>query len=89
MDTQTLQERIDQLHAELAHTNSVDPAVHNQLQTLIRDAQAILDRSEPAPTADLPLSSRFQESIAHLEADHPRLVWAISQIGDTLSRMGF
>ncbi len=89
MDTQQLRERLAQLRTELAHAPADDATARALLEGLMHDVQTVLDQP-----ADLPpqryasLAERLRAARLRFEISHPQLTWTMSQVNDTLTRMG-
>jgi glycyl-tRNA synthetase beta subunit len=89
MDKQQLHQMLEQLHAELSHTESVDAGDRELLKDLKADVQAILERADETSAEQYgSLSSRLSEIIKQYEISHPRLTWAMEEVLEILSRAG-
>jgi tRNA C32,U32 (ribose-2'-O)-methylase TrmJ len=87
MDTK-LAQSLEQLHAELEQTKSIDPATRELLQHLAVDLQSILqDRNAVPPHRYNALSQRLNELIQRLEGSHPNLVLILGQVIDHLAQV--
>jgi len=80
-----LNERLDQLRAELATSSSLSAAERERLERLIGDVREHVEQEQHEPQS---LADRLQEATAHLEETHPRLTLAIGAVADALSRLG-
>jgi hypothetical protein len=89
LDKQHLHERLQQLHTELHHLESVGESDRQILQQLQEDIQALLEhaRDHEAPQYER-LGERLQAGIKQLEASHPSVTMFMGQIVDMLARMG-
>jgi division protein CdvB (Snf7/Vps24/ESCRT-III family) len=85
---QELREALGHLHDELKSTESVDPDLRGDLQTILNDIHNLLDRSESQAAEDQPLADRLTEAVGSFETAHPKLAEAISRISQALSDMG-
>ncbi len=86
---QQLRERLEHLRIELAHTPAVDARTHALLESVLQDVHAVLARSDPGPVPpDQSVNARLRAARQHVEGSHPQLTWTLSQLIDTLSRMG-
>lgn len=84
-----LRERLEHLRTELEHTPAVDARTQAVLQHVLQDVHAVLARSTPGPAQpDQAVGARLRAAMQQVEGSHPQLTWAISQVLDTLSRMG-
>jgi hypothetical protein len=89
IDKHHLHEQLQELHRELHHVESVDAHDRHLLHLLMEDLQALLEHpGEHTPSQYERLSERLAESIARLEASHPRVTMFMGQIADTLAKMG-
>ncbi len=89
MNEQGLRNLLEQLHAELEHTQSVDEKGRELLRDLGSDIRELLARSEEDPTrANQSLLGRLEESISYLEVTHPTLTNTLSKLLETLSNAG-
>ncbi len=85
MSDQKLRELLEQLHEELARTESVDAKGREMLSHLNADIQQFLDPTQDNPTT---LLGRLQDAIDHFEVEHPAVTAALSQMLNTLSNAG-
>ena len=85
MPDQKLRELLQQLHEELARTDSVDEKGRQMLSRLSADIQRFLD---PNQENDDSLFTRLQDAIDHFEVKHPAITAALSQMLNTLSNAG-
>ena len=87
MADNNLSKLLEQLHAELDHTEAVDDKGRELLRALNADIGKLLERSESGPSDDS-LLERLQESIDHFEVTHPALTSALSNIVSILNNAG-
>lgn len=84
---QSLNERLAELHAELARTRSVDPQTRELLIALLTDITRLL--GQPASAVEQQSrTARLDELAVQFEAEHPALGRALRQVVDTLSKAG-
>jgi hypothetical protein len=76
---------LEQLHEELARTDSVDEKGREMLRDLSADIQQFLDPNQENPTT---LLGRLQDAIDHFEVEHPAITAALSHMLNTLSNAG-
>jgi predicted nucleic acid-binding Zn-ribbon protein len=88
MDRQQLREQLQKLHAELQGVESLNDDERKQLQNLTRDVQEVLARDDEHPEPYSGLGERLRETMAQLEASHPKITLLMRQIIDQLSFMG-
>jgi hypothetical protein len=85
MDHDQLKPQLELLQQELAQARA--DGDDEELARLEAEAQALIDGA-PAPEAHASLRRRLDEALPRFEASHPTLTLAISQVIDTLNRMG-
>ena len=83
---QNLRERLEQLHAELAKTDSVDERSREALESLVRDIQALLEQSGAPPHPSL--TERLSQATRDFEKSHPTLSATLGRVADALSNLG-
>ena len=89
MNDPELRKLLEQLHAEIEQTHTVDDHAQELLRHLNADIRELLDRSEHAPLRPRPSTvRRMEESISHLEVTHPTLTGMLSKLLATLSNSG-
>ncbi len=89
MDDQELRKLIEQLHAEIQNTQSVDEKGQELLAHLEGDIQKLLAHSEGVATPVRPSTlRRLEESLDHFEVTHPTLTILISKVLEGFSNVG-
>jgi predicted metal-dependent hydrolase len=88
MDKQKLHVQLAELDAELQQIESVDDNEREMLQKLAREIHEILEREGDHAQQYSGLGERLRESIAQLEASHPRITLLMRQLIDQLSPLG-
>ena len=83
-----LRHTLQELHAELAQTQRVDPELRTLLVTVLTDITKLLEQPGARDVDDAPLSHRLESVAVKFEADHPALGTAIRQVVDTLGKAG-
>lgn len=76
---------LDRLRAELAASGELDSATRQSLATLAEDIERILGEGH-SPEDSLP--DRLRAAASQFEAEHPRLARTLSEITDTLAKLG-
>jgi hypothetical protein len=89
MDDQELRKRIEQLHAEIENTHTVDKKGQELLLHLDADIRELLertgeDRAQVRPTT----VERMEESLNHFEATHPALTTLLTELLESLRNAG-
>lgn len=85
MSDRKLRELLEQLHDELARTESVDDKGREMLRHISGDIKQFLDPAQENPAT---LLGRLQDAIDHFEVEHPAITVALSQMLNTLSNAG-
>ena len=85
MSDQKLRELLEQLHEELARTESVDAKGREMLSHLNADIQQFLDPTRENPESFL---NQLQSAIDHFEVEHPAITTALSHMLNALSNAG-
>jgi hypothetical protein len=89
MEQQQLRDKLNELHDELAKTETLDSNTRAVLEELSKDIQELLDM--PGDQGDHnygPLTGRLRASLVYFEASHPRLTGAMERAIDALVQMG-
>jgi hypothetical protein len=85
MPEKKLGELLEQLHAELEQTQSLDEEGREMLVHLDEDIRKFID---PKEEDDETVFERIQDAIDHFEVEHPVITAALSQILNSLSNAG-
>ncbi len=88
MSDQNLNELLDKLRDELAHTEVTDDASRERIRHLEADIRRLRERSGESSETDDPMLERFEDAIDHFETSHPQLTMMISQMMTILSNAG-
>ena len=89
MDDQELRKLIEQLHAEIQNTHTVDEKGQELLIRLESDIHELLDRTrETGGPAHPSVIRRLEEGLDHFEATHPALTTLLSKLLESLSNAG-
>ena len=84
--TSRLEEQLQELHRQLAATQSLDPQCQVALAKLLPDINRLLGAEENAPSQSF--TERLEALQLRFEADHPALAAALRQVIDTLAAAG-
>ena len=87
MENQELRTLLEKLHRELEHTNTVDDKGRELLRELSGDISELLSRTDAGQSSPS-MRGRLEETIAHLEVDHPILTAALARLLEALSNAG-
>ena len=88
MDKQQLREQLEKLHAELQDVDSLNEKDRALLQNLASDVREALNREGEHAEHYNSLGERLKETVAEIEASHPRITLLMRQIIDQLAFMG-
>jgi predicted component of type VI protein secretion system len=81
-----LERRLNELHAELTRTQSVDPESRELLEHVRRDIESVLERSDER--GQRTLRGRLEAAIEHFETSHPVLTATMGRVMDQLANLG-
>jgi hypothetical protein len=89
MDDHELRKLIEQLHAEIQNTHTVDEKGQKLLLHLESDIRELLDRTEGNDVPVHPSTiQRMEEGLSHFEVTHPALTMLLARILESLSNAG-
>ena len=89
MDQPPLDQQLEQLHTELVQANATADQPHPVLTDLLKQTQAVrANQGTVGAEHHVTFRQRLSDALPQLEASHPTLTAAISEVLDTLSRMG-
>jgi hypothetical protein len=89
VNDQDLCQLLEQLHAEIEGTKSVDARERELLHDLESDIRALLERCEEEQIQTHPLmAQRLEDAIENLAVNHPTLTAMLSNISTILSNAG-
>ena len=89
MERHDLIQRVQELRANLAQAESVDPEALALLHRLTDDIHRMLDEEDPTSADDVkPDSNVLNDLVMKFEADHPDLAMAIGKVADALAAIG-
>ena len=89
MDDQELRSLLEQVHAEIEHSDTVDEKERELLTHLAADIRDLLARTEGEENpAESSVVNRLEESIDHFEVTHPDLTMLLAKLLETLSNAG-
>jgi chromosome segregation ATPase len=81
MDSQQLKETLKRLHGELEATGSADQELKDLLRELDQDIHRLTERHESP-------GRRLEQAALEFEAEHPRVAALLSELADTLAKLG-
>ncbi len=89
MADQGLRELLEQLHAEIERTDTIDEKGQELLRHLGSDIRELLDRSEGKQIKLRPKTVQsLEDTIDYLEISHPALTTLLAKVLETLSSAG-
>ncbi len=83
---QNLRATLEQLHAELAKTESVDVRSREALESLLQEIQELLEQSGAPPHPSL--KERLSQARRDFQESHPTLSATLGRVADALSNLG-
>jgi hypothetical protein len=89
MDKKQLSQTLEQLHAELEHTQSVDEETRESLRHIMSDIQGLLEESDQPPAhRSRSLNERLGQALLELEVSHPNLALRVERVVDAFNEVG-
>jgi hypothetical protein len=85
MSQESLRRHLEALRRELAKTPSLDRETHARLSRVADEIDSVL--GTPAPDYG-PLRDRVADATLKFEAEHPRFARVLSDVTDTLVKLG-
>lgn len=85
MSEESLRDHLDALRRELASAKQLDGATRARLDRLADEIEAVLGEEEPDFGS---LRERVAGAALRFEADHPRFARVLSDVTDTLAKLG-
>ena len=88
MDHQKLRSDLQKLHGELRTINTLDEEEQRMLRLLESDIEELLARNDQDLKPDQDSRQRLSETLAQVEAAHPRITLVMRQMVDSLAYLG-
>jgi ElaB/YqjD/DUF883 family membrane-anchored ribosome-binding protein len=89
MDKTRLYQTLEQLHADIESTQSVDEETRESLRHIVREIQELLDgTSQPSAHRSQTLNERLGEALLELEVSHPNLALTVERVVDAFNEVG-
>ncbi len=88
MQKRQLEELLESLQRELGDAEAVDEDSRSLLHGMMDEIRQALERSSEDEETRGPLNRRLQALALRFETDHPRIAATISQLTDSLAKMG-
>jgi len=88
MEKKHLQQIIENLHRELASTDSIDEESRLLLQELARDVEKLASDEEVPGVERETTAGQLQTAALRFESEYPKLSMALSEVIDALGRLG-
>lgn len=89
MDKTQLSQTLQQLHAELEHTQSVDDETRESLRHLVSDIQGLIEGSgQPSAHHAGSLNERLSDALVELEVSYPNLALTVERVLDAFNEVG-
>lgn len=87
MEDDELQQLLEQVHAEIQRTESLDEKGRELLQHLGADIRDLLARTDDRQVHES-LANRLKDAVDQYEITHPHLTMLLSRLLDSLSSAG-
>lgn len=89
MENPQLAETLEQLHAELEATQSVNEETKARLKHLLTDIQMLLEENgQPSARKASSLTERLNDVLLELEVTHPNLALNVERVIDAFNEVG-
>ncbi len=88
MQKRQLEDLLETLHRELGDAEAVDEDSRSLLHGMMDEIRQALERSGKGEDTRGPLNRRLQDLALRFETDHPRIAATLSQLTDSLAKMG-
>jgi hypothetical protein len=89
MEKERLLQTLNELRAEVAQADSVDPETRASLEAAMRDLQRELDKRGGKQPADIePATTGLKDALLRFEAEHPQFSAAVGRVADALAGIG-
>lgn len=88
MDQQKLRGDLQKLHRELRVIESLDEEEQKMLRVLVSDIEELLAKDDDNLKPDQDSRQRLSETLAQVEASHPRVTLLMRQMVDSLAYLG-
>ena len=87
MERQNVTKQLKELHQELERAPELRQEDRDLLAQLLRDIQAVLDKTEGAPHVES-IRERLEDAAHRFEVTHPSLTEVVARVINGLSNMG-
>jgi len=89
MDKTQLSQTLEQLHAELESTQSVDDDTRERLRHIMSDIHGLLeDKDQPSAHRSQSLNDRLNTALVELQVSHPNLALTLERVVDAFNEVG-
>jgi hypothetical protein len=89
MEKDRLLQTLNELRAEVAQADSVDPETRESLEAAMRDLQLELDKRGGKQPADFePATTGLKDALLRFESEHPQFSSAVGRVADALAAIG-
>ncbi len=88
MERKNLQRIIENLHRELASTDSIDDESRVLLQELAQDVEKLAGDEDAADVERETTTGQLQTAALRFESEYPKLSMALGEVIDALGRLG-
>ena len=84
MHKENLRDSLKELHSELAATDGLDKDMRTLLRNVSEDIERLLEE-HPEEHSGM---EQIEEAVVRFEVSHPRLAKILSDLADTISKLG-
>jgi len=88
MREQDLRQLLEQLHAEIQVTDTIDDRSRELLRGVLGDIEDLLERKQKQGTRPESIIERLRGAVKSFEKTHPTLTDAIGRVADALAGIG-
>jgi ABC-type transporter Mla subunit MlaD len=89
MNKTQLSQTLEQLHAELEGTRSLDQETRENLRHIARDIQGLLDESsQPSVHRSKSINEMLRAALVELQVSHPNLALTVERVVDAFNEAG-
>jgi len=88
MRERDLRQLLEQLHAEIQVTDTIDDRSRELLRGVLGEIEDLLERKQKQGTRPESIIERLRGAVKSFEKTHPTLTEAIGKVADALSSIG-
>ncbi len=88
MDKEQLQKTLEELHEELSTIDSIDGSSRALLDQLMVDIQSVISKNKPEAEEQAYATAQLEAAAVKFKSEHPKLAMTLSEVVDTLGKLG-